>query len=61
MRYTSLEELTDAYARGDIIAPMMLDNDWMGVYQNGETVFELHPEEFRERVLELLGIPWERV
>lgn len=60
VKYKTYKELADAYHRGEINEPLMMDNDWCGVYVDEEKVFEGGPYDNIE-VLALLGIPAERV
>ena len=66
--YTTLEQLKAAYDRGDIDAPVFIDNDSTTVYQeydesapDSECVFEMHSGTLLEQALQLLGIPWDSV
>lgn len=61
LRYPALPALRDAYATGELAAPLMLDNDQAAVYDGDEKVFESHPEQVLEDALDLLGIPHEHV
>lgn len=66
MRYKTLGELRDAYARGDVTVPLMIDNDTTGVMNPDEgdqewQLFEMHPAELIEQALDLLAIPHEEV
>lgn len=66
MKYETLAQLRDAYARGEVSVPVTLDNDdtflsvpvsddpnaeWREVFDGG------HPHELLEAALDLLGIP----
>lgn len=57
----NLLELRDAYAAGTITSPMMLDNDYTGVYDNDNEVFTSDPRQLLRDALDLLGIPHESV
>jgi putative AlgH/UPF0301 family transcriptional regulator len=59
--YETLKDLRDAYTAGAVTAPLMLDNDWAGVYRDDEKVFDSDPETLLEKALDLLGIPHEHV
>jgi hypothetical protein len=63
-RYANLAELRDAYARGDLTEPLMLDNDQATVYHDAggdyEKVWDSHPEQMLKDALDLLGIPHEQ-
>jgi hypothetical protein len=66
VRYKDLGELRDAYARGDVTEPLMIDNDMTSVMNPDENdpewqLFEMHPAELAEQALDLLGIPHEDV
>ena len=68
-KYETLEALKAAYDRGDLSAPLMLDNDTASVCAGEDgtmsddagEVFEMHPAELLEKALTLLGIPWEEL
>jgi hypothetical protein len=65
MKYRTLQDLADAYSRGEVKYPLMLDNDSVSVWDDDETatepLYEAHPEELLEDALALLGIPHEHV
>jgi hypothetical protein len=61
LRYPALPALRDAYASGELTAPLMLDNDQTTVCDGGEKVFESHPGQVLEDALNMLGIPHEHV
>jgi hypothetical protein len=63
MKYSNLEALAAAYKSGELPQdrPLMLDNDTVSVWNEGDSVFEMHPAELQEQVLDLLGIPHEPV
>ena len=61
MSALTLAELREAYARGEVTDPVMLDNDQVTAYVNGDRVFDSHPEQLLEDALDLLGIPWDHV
>lgn len=61
VKYKTYKELADAYQRGEITEPLMMDNDWCGVYVDEEKVFEGGGPADIIEVLALLGIPAERV
>ena len=60
-KHANLGELQQAYVKGEVTAPLMLDNDWAGVYQDDEKVYDSDPEQLLEDALDLLGIPHEHV
>ena len=61
--YDTVGQLREAYQRGEISDPLMIDNDSTFVYQeSGDSdVFEMHPHDLLEQALDLLGIPHEHV
>ena len=61
MRYKTYAELVEAYRNGEIKTPLMMDNDWCGAYVGEEKVFEGGGPQDIIEILELLGIPAERV
>lgn len=60
-RYTTIQELADAYAAGDVPreAKLVIDNDSLSVWNFDEVLFEAHPSEALEQLLTMAGIPWE--
>ena len=60
MKYSSVHELRQAYARGEITTPLMIDNDSISGFDDSGT-FEMHPSQFLEELLDDLLIPWEHV
>lgn len=65
-KYKTLAELQDAYAHGDVTAPLYLDNDSTTVYQENEDgtwedTFSMDPHDVLEQALDLLGIPYRHV
>lgn len=63
MKCTTLAELVAAYRKGEVTAPLMIDNDNMSVYDEATDtyVLEMHPYDVMEQALDLLGIPHESV
>jgi hypothetical protein len=57
--FTTLAELVRAYRDHVLTAPLMLDNDWAGVYQDDVKRFDSDPETLLGECLALLGVPWE--
>lgn len=59
----TLSELRDAYARGELTAPLMIDNDdvSLGGDYGVEAMFSMHPYDLLNAALDLLGIPHESV
>lgn len=71
MRYTTLEQLRDAYVSGGLdreTSVLWIDNDVTSVQcpvagstDDYETIFEMHPDDLLEQALDLLGIPRDHV
>lgn len=63
MKCATLAELVAAYRKGEVTAPLMIDNDNMAVYDEATDtdVFEMDPHDVMEQALDLLGIPHESV
>jgi hypothetical protein len=61
MPYQNLAEVRQAYASGELTAPLMLDNDCASLYQDDDKVYDTDPHDLLEDALNLLGIKWEHV
>lgn len=58
----TVENLIEAYVRGNVVAPLLLDNDNVSVDgRDGRLAFEMHPEVLLRALLDEAGIPWEEV
>lgn len=57
----TLRELIMAYQSGELTAPLVVDNDELYVYTPDGKQFSMHPDEFVDAALTLLGIPHENV
>ena len=59
MAYKTLEELRDAYQRGDRIGPLVIGADTANVWESkrGQSVASLPVASLLEQALDLLGIP----
>lgn len=67
-KYSNLAEIIEAFKRGELTQPMMLDNDCTLFYstdENGEANERVWdggtPSELLGEALTLLGVPWEHV
>lgn len=58
MQYNDLAELRDGYAKGEVTAPLVLDDETTDVCSGGDLLFAMHPAELLEQALRLLGIPF---
>jgi len=65
MKYKTLMELKKAIDKGEIqLNPeegdgLIVEGDSTYFYLDDEVVFRMHPSDFLEEALSLLGIPWE--
>jgi hypothetical protein len=67
MRYKTLSELQAAYASGDDLSPVILDNDTVDAYSNTEVndhgedlqIYHSDPWAILREALTLLNIPWD--
>lgn len=57
----TLRELIMAYQSGELTAPLVVDNDEIYVYTPDGKQFSMHPDEFIDAALTLLGVPHENV
>lgn len=63
MKFRTLDALIEAYDEGSLSRDdrLVVDNDSVSLWHNGECVFERHPSELLEDALTALRLPWELV
>jgi hypothetical protein len=56
----TIEDLVEAYVRGDVTDPLILDNDHVSVNgRNGQVAFVSDPWALLRALLDDAGIPWD--
>lgn len=62
MKIHTVEDLIEAYVHENLNSEtnkLVLDNDQIVVYKDGERVFETNPHDLLRDLLDDAGLPWE--